>query len=235
MTFQGFDRRAVELLRALPGMDAEAYAVQRDLVADGLVRPGGELIEELAARLVVAGAPAARSSVSPLHTDLRFAPPGSPRYKDHLLLTAWHGADKRTGVTLWIRVDAETVGFACGVAFTPEARDRWRRGVASDAGAQLVEALASLRQAHEAHCFELIGDLLKRPPTPWDDHHPRAELLRRTAFQVRFTQALPVELIDGRELVGWCGQRVDDLLPVYGWLVEQLATGRRLPSAPVVS
>lgn len=235
MTFQGFDRRAVELLQALPGMDAEAYAGQRDLVAEGLVRPGEKLIEELAKRLAVPGSPPARSSVSPLHTDLRFAKAGSPRYKDHLLLTAWHGTDKRTGVTVWIRIDTASVGFACGVAFTPEARDRWRRGVASEAGAQLVAALQALEQAHAEHNFEIIGELLKRPPPPWDDNHVRADLLRRTAFQVRFTEPLPAGLVDREGLVAWCGQRVDELVPVVRWLVEQLGTGRRLPSAPAAS
>jgi uncharacterized protein (DUF2461 family) len=235
VTFSGFDRKAVELLRTLPGLSAEAYAAQRELLTEGLIKPGGELIELLARHLDVAGTAAARCSVSPLHTDLRFAPAGSPRYKDHLLLTAWHGPDKKTGVTLWVRLDADTVGFASGVVFTPEARDRWRRGVASEAGQALVESLARLQQAHREHRFEMLGELLKRPPPPWDELHPRAELLRRTAFQLRFSEALPGELVEQPELAGWCTRRLEELLPVHRWLVEQLATGRRMPSSPAVS
>ena len=75
-----------------------------------------------------------RGSVSPLHRDLRFAPEGAPRYKDHLLLTAWEGADKRTAPMFWIRVDAHRAGFASGIGFTPESRDRWRDAVGGDAG-----------------------------------------------------------------------------------------------------
>jgi uncharacterized protein (DUF2461 family) len=234
LTFQGFDRRAVELLRALPGLSAEAYTAQRELLAEGLIRPGGELIKMLARHLDVAGTTAAPCSVSPLHTDLRFAQAGSPRYKDYLLLTAWHGSGKKTGVTLWVRIDADTVGFASGVVFTPEVRDRWRRGVASEAGQVLVEALTRLQEAHREHRFELIGELLKRPPAPWDELHPRAELLRRTVFQLRFREALPGELVGRPELAAWCTQRLDELLPVHRWLVEQLATGRRMPTSPVV-
>jgi uncharacterized protein (DUF2461 family) len=238
LTFQGFDRKAVELLRTLPGLSAEAYAAQRELLTEGLLKPGAELIETLAKHLDVAGTgtgtAAMRCSVSPLHTDLRFAPAGSPRYKEHLLLTAWHGPDKKTGVTLWVRIDADTVGFASGVGFTPEARDRWRRGVASEAGQVLVEALNQLEEAHRDHRFELLGELLKRPPPPWDEQHPRAALLRRAAFQLRFREALPGELVARPELAAWCAQRLEKLLPVHRWLAffaRGQLTRRRATSA----
>ena len=227
MTFQGFDRKAVELLRTLPGLDAESYAAHRELLGEDLIKPGGELVGELAPRFEGGLAMSARTSVSPLHTDLRFAPAGSPRYKDHLLLTAWHGPDKRTGVTLWIRLDADTVGFACGVGFTPQVRDRWRQAVASENGEGLARTLAALQAAHREHDFEIIGELLKRPPSPWDEQHPRAELLRRTGFQLRFTEPLPTELVGQPALMPWCKQRVEQLEPVLRWLVAVLASGRR--------
>jgi uncharacterized protein (DUF2461 family) len=227
VTFQGFDREAVELLRTLPSLDAESYAAHRERLAEGLLKPGAELIGELVPRLDLGIGGGPRSSVSPLHTDLRFAPAGSPRYKDHLLLTAWHGPDKRSGVTLWIRIDADTVGFACGVAFTPQVRDRWRQAVAGEGGEELARSLAALEAAHRDHGFEILGELLKRPPSPWDEQHPRAELLRRTAFQLRFAEALPAELVERPELARWCGQRVDELEPVLRWLVAVLTGGRR--------
>lgn len=232
MTFQGFDRKAVELLRVLPGFEVAEYATHRELLAEGLLKPGGELIGVLARRLEV-GAPAMQTACSPLHTDLRFAPPGSPRYKDHLLLTAWHGLDKRAGVTFWLKLDAEMVTFAVGVTFTPETRDRWRQAVAGEAGKTLSAVMASLAQQHRHHRFELQGDVLKRPPPPWEENHPHAELLRRTgSLQMRFAEPLPPELVDQPDLAAWCGHRLEGLLPVFRWLVVHLPAGRRAPSSP---
>lgn len=224
--FQGFDRKAVELLRVLPSFDAGEYGTHRDLVADRLVKPGGDLISMLARRLEV-GPPAPRTSVSPLHTDLRFAPAGAPRYKNHLLLTAWNGPDKKTGTTFWLRLEADAVTFAVGVTFTPETRDRWRQAVGGEEGEELAGELEALAERYRDHRFEISGDLLKKPPPPWEESHPRADLLRRTTtFQVRFTESLPWELVDQPDLAAWCGERLEGLLPVYRWLVVHLVSRR---------
>jgi hypothetical protein len=97
MSFKGFDRKAIALLAKLPSFDENQYRDARDVLATGIRLPGAALIAAVAhavdPKLVVDR----RSSVSPLHRDLRFAAPGTPRYKDHLLLTAWQGADKKVG------------------------------------------------------------------------------------------------------------------------------------------
>ena len=99
MTFNGFDREAIAELRALVGLDAAGYASCRDRLRRGLLEPARAFLDELVGEL---GEPLtiARGSISPLHTDLRFAPAGAPRYKDHLLMTVWHGPDKKAGPTL---------------------------------------------------------------------------------------------------------------------------------------
>ena len=118
MTFSGFDR-AFALLDELPSWSSEEFEAHKRQLHDGLSEPGRALITDLAARLDAKHTVDSRSSVSPLHRDLRFAPAGSARYKDHLLLTTWEGADKKTSPTLWIRIDARRVGFASGLGFTP--------------------------------------------------------------------------------------------------------------------
>ncbi len=100
MTFSGFDRAAVALLDELPSWSSEEFEAHKRQLHDGLSEPGRALITDLAARLDAKLTVDSRSSVSPLHRDLRFAPAGSARYKDHLLLTTWDGADKRTSPTL---------------------------------------------------------------------------------------------------------------------------------------
>jgi hypothetical protein len=220
MKFAGFERSALQQLEHLPSFDAAGYARHREELNRGLIAPARALIGEVALDLD-APLTTARGSVSPLHTDLRFAPAGAPRYKDHLLLTAWHGSDKKTGPTLWIRVDSASVGFASGVALTPAIRERWRAAVGGAGGARLASLLDELRKRHARHEVEVAGDALRRVPPPWTDEHPRAELLRKTGFQVRFRMPLPPE-VERHELAAWCAGHLSELLPTHRWLVKHV-------------
>jgi len=218
MSFTGFDPATVALLAELPDWDADQYSARKAELAAGVTKPGLALIEDVTGRLDADLTVTSRSSVSPLHRDLRFAPEGSPRYKDHLLLTAWQGADKRTSPTLWIRIDSERAGFASGIGFTPEIRDRWRSTIGGDNGADLTVILDDLTAARE---IDVAGDEVKRVPAPFDDEHPRADLLRKTGFQVRFSEDLP-ETISDPPFADWCAERLESLLPVHRWLADHL-------------
>lgn len=94
MNFAGFDRDAIVLLATLPALERPAYDELRSTLVAGLLTPAAALIEQVVQLLGVPFMVKSGSSISPLHTDLRFAAPGAPRYKDHLLMTAWHGLDK---------------------------------------------------------------------------------------------------------------------------------------------
>lgn len=221
MKFTGLERSALDELRRLPNLDPAGYASRREQLNSGLVVPARALIEEVVARLDASLTASARTSVSPLHTDLRFAPPGAARYKDHLLLTAWHGPDKKAGPMLWIRIDSTSVGFASGVVFTPAVRERWRAAVGGAGGTRIASLLDELRARHRRHDFEVAGDVVQRIPPPWTHDHPRADLLRKTGFQVRFQLPLPRD-VERPAFVPWCVERLNDLLPTHRWLVKHL-------------
>ena len=153
MRFAGFDRAAITKLAELPSWTAAEYAVERSQLAAGLVEPGAALISAVAASLDSKLTVVKRSSVSPLHRDLRFAPPGAAKYKDHLLLTTWLGEDKKVSPTLWIRIDCESVGFASGLSFDSRTRGRWREAVADRRGESLGSAIAELRRSLMASAF----------------------------------------------------------------------------------
>ena len=221
MTFTGFDPTALALLRELPHFDKGRYGEARGLLDEGVRSPGADLIEQLAAVLDPALTVDRKRSVSPLHRDLRFAKAGSPRYKDHLLLTAWQGPNKKMSAVLWLRIDAESVGFASGVAFTPKVRARWREAVGGSPGEVLVKHLAPLQKKHRSHGFDVAGDTLKKVPKPWDADHPRADLLRKSGFQVRFILPLPKSVAKPAFAV-WCEKHLRDLLPVHRWLMKSL-------------
>lgn len=220
MSFRGFDPDAIAVLSELPTWDSDRYAERAPWLKTGVSEPGWALIQEVAEVLPVDLTVARRSSVSPLHADMRFAKAGAPRYKDHLLLTAWHGDDKRTGATLWLRIDAERVGLASGIALAGPARDRWREAVADDRGAALATRLERLT-ADSAVALDVAGDQLARVPAPYPSDHPRADLLRRKSFQVRTVAALPASM-SAEDFAPWCARQLDALLPIHHWLVDHV-------------
>lgn len=218
MSFDGFDPSSIALLDDLPDMSADDYASHKAALAAGVTKPGAALISDVAGLLDAELTVVPRSSVSPLHRDLRFAPEGAPRYKDHLLLTTWEGADKRTSPMFWIRIDASRAGFASGIGFTPAVRDRWRSAVGGAPGADLAELLETLVAERSA---DVAGDQVKKVPPPFSADHPRADLLRNIGFQVRFTEPIPSS-IDSPEFAAWCGDRLAALLSVHRWLIANL-------------
>lgn len=223
MTFTGFNQEALALLATLPGLDAAGFAAHRTQLAAGISKPGAALIEAVAARIDADLTVVPRSSVSPLHRDLRFAAPGAARYKDHLLLTTWEGADKKTSPTLWIRIDAKSAGFASGIGFTPDTRERWRAAVACPRGELLAQAIQDVERSPGARDVEVAAEQLKSVPSPWKADHPRAELLRRSGFQLRFQEPLPPD-VGAPSFSDWCVERLARLLPVHRWLVTELAS-----------
>ncbi|MFW2332173.1 DUF2461 family protein [Ilumatobacter sp.] len=218
MSFDGFDPAALALLDDLPAMTADDYARHKASLAAGVTKPGLALITDVADALGADLTVVPRSSVSPLHRDLRFAPEGAARYKDHLLLTTWEGADKKTSPMFWIRVDAHRAGFASGIGFTPAVRERWRAAVGAAAGEELAAMLDGLVADRDA---DVAGDRVKKVPAPFDPDHPRADLLRHTGFQVRFVDDLPAS-VSSTEFVDWCAERLSALMPVHQWLLAQL-------------
>jgi hypothetical protein len=105
--------------------------------------------------------------------------------------------------------------------FTPPVRERWRAAVGGTEGARIASSLDELRTRHGRHDFEVAGDVVQRVPPAWSDDHPRAELLRKTGFQVRFQLPLPRDA-ERPAFAPWCAVRLDELLPIHRWLVNHL-------------
>jgi hypothetical protein len=217
--FQGFDADALALLEQLPAWTSDQFAGAKATLTAGLMRPALALIEQVAGRLDPALIVVPRSSVSPLHADLRFAAPGTPRYKDYVMVTTWDGPDKRTAPTLWIRIGPGGVGFASGMALQGSLRDRFREDVAGPAGEGLAQDLERVVRGRGA---EVAGEELKRVPAPYAQDHPRGDLLRKNALQVRFIEPLPPG-VSSPGFADTCVERLGELMPVHRWLVANVA------------
>lgn len=197
---EGFTKKGLRLLGALPGYDKDRFAAEKDDYQRLLADPVKAFVDDLGPRLASGISPgiqwAAKTngSISPINNDLRFNPDADP-YKDHVLIRFWEGPNKRTAPTLWVRIGAKDVGFASGVA--PSDVDVWRRVIDSEAGAGIAAAVGALAEGTGA---DVVGEGLKRVPAGYPDDHPRADLLRFKWLQVRWTakvEATSADFVDG--------------------------------------
>ena len=161
--------------------------------------------------------PKTNGSIAPINNDLRFSPEASP-YKDHLMFRFWEGPVKKTSAMLMVRVHPrDGIGFASGVNFANV--DVWRDKVADDvAGPELAGLIDSIVAKTSA---DVVGQALKKVPKPYDQDHPRGDLLRHKGLQVRFIEKTP-KVITGPKFVSYCAKRIAHLAPLHHWLVAHM-------------
>jgi uncharacterized protein (TIGR02453 family) len=218
MTFPGYNREALDFLAALPSRDPEWFKANKSDYQRLIVEPTKALVVDLGGQLQssapgIVAEPKTNGSIAPINNDLRFNPDAAP-YKDHLLLRFWEGSPKKTAPTLMLRVGADQVGFATGLI--PAEVNQWRDFVASDDGDALAVAINKLAKAKKA---DVVGQELKKVPAPYDADHPRGDLLRHKALQVRWTEPLPASAARPA-FVGWVARRLEAALPVHQALVD---------------
>lgn len=219
--FTGFPAEGLRFLRTLGNKDKAWFDANRRVYDDAVVAPtkafvvalGDRLAEDLSPDIVAQ--PKTNGSIAPINNDLRFNPDRSP-YKDHLLLKFWEGADKKTAPTLWVRISADDVGFATGAPV--QSVERWRELVADDeTGGELAGALRRLGQGRE---LDIAGPELKRVPKPYDEEHPRADLLRiKGGIQARWPEPTPKTITSAR-FVDFCARRLVACGEVHRWFVQ---------------
>lgn len=222
--FSGFSPTGLAFLDELGRSDKRFFESSRATYAAEIMEPakafavalGAALRERFGEGLSVE--PRVRGSISPINRDLRFAKDAHP-YKDHLMFNFWEGAPKNAAPTLRVRLSRESVGFASGAMFTPPMLKRWRQAVDGAAGRALAKEIAGIVKKRSA---DVAGQELKRVPAPYDPDHPRADLLRHKALQVRWPEPTPRSVSTPR-FVEFCAGRLAELSGVHRWLVKHLA------------
>ncbi len=223
MSFTGFTARGLELLGTLPTYDRDAFQNAAAVYREEILERSKAFVDELGPALrssVSQGiqfAAQTNQSISPINNDLRFNPHAAP-YKDFLLFRFWEGADRRLAPTLYVRVGAEDVGFAVGAPFPSERMATVREAMATE-GEKLAAAVGKLVRYQRA---EVVGEQLKRVPAPYDEDHPRADLLRHKSLQVRW-RADPKGRVSRPSFVPFCRDQLAKAAGVHSWLVEYLA------------
>lgn len=222
MTFTGFSVDALAFLTKLGSQNKDWFQANRKVYDSEVAGPAKDFVVAMTDALqdrvspLIEGHPKTNGSIAPINNDLRFNPGASP-YKDHLLLKWWEGDTKKLAPTLWVRLSAESVGFASGIALAD--LDRWRTAVGGESGSALGAAINDLSDRYD---LDVAGEALKKVPKPFPEDHPRAALLRHKAFQVRTPVATPPS-VSSAEFVDWCVDHLDHFAPVHRWLTDHLA------------
>jgi uncharacterized protein (TIGR02453 family) len=175
MSFTGFPPEAFVFYEGLEADNSKDYWAAHKAVFDGSVAgPMQELLDELEPTFGVA-------KMFRPYRDVRFSKDKSP-YKTRQYAVVHGGASGIQGLYVGIDADGLHLGGGLYQASTEQAR-RMRTAIDADlTGRELRKILDSLLRKG----FELAGEQLKRVPKPWDDTHPRADLLRYKALTAHF-------------------------------------------------
>ncbi len=220
--FTGFSNEAFDFLDELPSHDKEWLAANRRTYETYVMEPakafaaalGERLQEEISPAIVVQ--PKFNGSISPINRAVRFSADKTP-YKDHLMWRFWEGENKKLAPALMVRMSSKSAGFASGAVL--DSVDRWRDLIDDDkTGALLAKAIAKLAKGRD---LDVAGQELKRVPKPYDEDHPRADLLRHKGFWVRWPEPLP-KSAQSPDFVEWCVDRFSATVDVHRWLVDNL-------------
>jgi uncharacterized protein (TIGR02453 family) len=222
MAFEGFSKEGANSLANLGNKDKAWFDANRTLYKAEVAEPAKEFVEAMGRYLNdnmspdIVAIPKTNGSIAPINNDLRFNPDASP-YKDHLMFRFWEGPNKKTAAMLMLRVHpVDGVGVATGIGFSD--LTRWRELVDSDAGEDLEKAIKTLVKKTGA---EVVGEGLKKVPKPYDQDHPRGDLLRHKGLQIRWIPKSKTP-INSAKLVDWCGKELAKTSEVHNWLVDYL-------------
>jgi uncharacterized protein (TIGR02453 family) len=168
MDFVGFPEEALDFYEGLEADNSKAYWTDHKAMYDEAVAgPMRALLDQLEPKFGVA-------KMFRPYRDVRFSKDKSP-YKTRQYAVV-HTGDQG----LYVGIDAHGLHLGGGMfAASTEQVARIRATVAAEVtGVKLERLLKSLRRKG----FVIGGHQLKRVPKPWDDRHPRADLLRHKSL-----------------------------------------------------
>lgn len=221
MSFDGFPKTGLDFLTTLGTKDKSWFDANRATYDTDVVPAAKAFVVELGELLAdrisggIEGQPKTNGSIAPINNDLRFNPDASP-YKDHLMFKFWEGPNKKTAPQLYVRMSpADGVGFASGIMLAD--LDRWRTAI-DEVGEPLAREIETLVSSVDA---DVAGEGLKRVPKPYPEDHPRGDLLRHKAFQIRWIKPAPRSITTSK-FADWCTTELERAAGVHHWLVKHL-------------
>ncbi|MCU1599957.1 MAG: hypothetical protein JWO22_666 [Frankiales bacterium] len=201
MAFSGFPEEALEFYEGLEADNSKAYWTDHKHAYDECVAgPMKELLAEVASF--------GESKMFRPYRDVRFSKDKTP-YK-----TRQYAVVNVGGQGLYVGIDAHGLHLGGGMFHTTtEQVKNLREAIAGDRGATLDTLLRGLRKKG----YEVGGDQLKRVPKPWDNEHPRADLLRHKSL-ISWVDHAPAEWLHTPKAKAEVVRAWKALTPLNAWL-----------------
>ncbi|HEX3908284.1 MAG TPA: DUF2461 domain-containing protein [Mycobacteriales bacterium] len=208
MGFSGFPEEALDFYEGLEADNSKAYWTDHKAMYDDCVAaPMRSLLDELEPRFGTA-------KMFRPYRDVRFSKDKSP-YKTRQYAVI------HTGDQGWyVGIDAQ--GLHLGGGMFTATTDQVAKIRAAIADAATGPALGKLLKSLRRKGFIIGGHQLKRVPKPWDDNHPRADLLRHKSL-IAYVDHEPAEWLHTARARDETVSAWQALEPLNRWLAE--ATG----------
>jgi uncharacterized protein (TIGR02453 family) len=227
VAFTGFPKDGLRFFEALAAHNDRAWFEKHRAAWDEAIVPAmlawcGELCERLRDAMPrLQFVPRIGGSLYRLNRDTRFSRDKSP-YKTHAAALLWEGGDKHDSPGVYLHVAAGEIVLGGGIWIFEDARlERYRKVLQDDASAErLRTALAHARKAKldlEAH------EVLKRPPRPFTDEHPCAELSKLKGLTVG-RKLKPGGWLYSREALDRSEAVARAYAPLHAWLRDELCS-----------
>jgi uncharacterized protein (TIGR02453 family) len=203
MGFTGFPEEALDFYEGLEADNSKAYWTDHKAMYDDCVAaPMRDLLDELEPKFGTA-------KMFRPYRDVRFSKDKAP-YKTRQYAVV-HSGDQG----LYVGIDAQGLHLGGGMFHTTSDQVGSIRAAVADqaTGVALEKVLKSLIRKG----FAVGGHQLKRVPKPWDESHPRADLLRHKSL-IAYVDHEPAEWLHTVEakrevIAAWTA-----LAPLNAWL-----------------
>lgn len=227
MVFSGFSESTVQFWSDLAThndkawFDANRALYDREVLdrSRAFVSAMGTALERIAPD--VHADPRVNQSLFRINRDVRFSKDKSP-YKTHMGIWMWEGGGKRMECSgFYFHLDGAELMVAVGLYQLPKPLLEAYRESCVDPkhGDALAAAVAKVREAGAP--YEVGISHYKRVPRGYDKDHPNAELLKHSGLIATYKAAIP-PAFHGPELIDWCFERYEVMLPVHRWCREMI-------------
>ncbi len=227
LEFKGFSPETISFFLQLRQNNNKTwFEAHRPLYDQAVLGPSRALVEVLGRKLEtiapgIHADPRVNQSLFRINRDVRFSKDKSP-YKTYFALLFWEGeGPKLECSSFYFHVEPPNLLIGAGIYIFPtHILKAYRQAVIDpEQGPALASALEAVRKAG----FPIDGQHYKRVPRDFPADHERADLLLYNGLTARYDSVIP-EVFYTPELVDFCFEHFQAMLPVHRWLV-QLTTG----------
>ena len=227
MAFAGFPKEGLRFLAQLAAHNDRSWFEEHRAAWDDGIVPAmlawcGELCERLRDEMPhMQFVPRIGGSLYRLNRDTRFSRDKSP-YKTHSAALLWEGGDKHDSPGVYLHVAPDEVIFGGGLWIFEEGRlDRYRKLLQDGRSAARLQD--ALDHARKARLGIEAPEVLKRPPRPFSEEHPHAELSKLKGLTVG-KRIKPGSWLHSRDALSRSESAARAYAPLHAWLRDELCS-----------